>query len=160
MTNVIKKIYKNWTEYDIYATAWAAWAGDVTWPSSSTNGHLAVFDWTTGKLIKDWWAVPTVPTKTSQLTNDSGYLTSSTWVTSFNGSRWAVTYTAPVTSVNGNTWAVTVTVPTKVSDLTNDSGFLTAETVVSWDSGTTYTIKVSNSDPTSWTPATTITFVP
>ena len=31
--------------------------------------------------------------------------------------------------------------------------------VVSGDSGVTYTIKVSNSDPTSWTPATTITFV-
>ena len=50
-----------------------------------------------------------------------------------------------VTSVNGNTWAVT--------------WLLTAETVVSWDSGTTYTIKVANSDPSSWTPATTITFV-
>lgn len=34
------------------------------------------------------------------------------------------------------------------------------ETVVSGDSWTTYTIKVSNSDPASWTPATTITFVP
>lgn len=33
------------------------------------------------------------------------------------------------------------------------------ETVVSGDSGTTYTIKVANSDPSSWTPATTITFV-
>lgn len=34
---------------------------------------------------------------------------SNAWVTSFNGSTWAVTYTAPVTSVNSNTWAVTVT---------------------------------------------------
>lgn len=49
---------------------------------------------------------------------------------------------APVTSVNGSTWAVTI-----------------SETVVSWDSGTTYTIKVANADPASWTPATTITFV-
>ena len=48
---------------------------------------------------------PTIPTKTSDLTNDSGYLTSA--VTSFNGSTGAVTYTAPVTSVNGNTGAVT-----------------------------------------------------
>lgn len=76
---------------------------------------------------------PTIPTKTSQLNNDSWFITSSyhdsskqdtltastgisitsntisnTWVTSFNGSTWAVTYTAPVTSVNSNTWAVTV----------------------------------------------------
>lgn len=32
---------------------------DVVWPASSTDGHLAVFDGATGKLIKDWWAVPT-----------------------------------------------------------------------------------------------------
>lgn len=56
--NVIKKVYKNWVEYQIYWSAGAAGAGDVTWPSSSTNWHLAVFDWTTGKVIKDWWAVP------------------------------------------------------------------------------------------------------
>ena len=39
---------------------WQAWAtGDVTGPGSSTDAHLAVFDGTTGKIIKDWWAVPT-----------------------------------------------------------------------------------------------------
>ena len=46
-----------------------------------------------------------VPTKVSDLNNDSGFLTSA--VTSFNGSTGAVTYTAPVTSVNGQTGAVT-----------------------------------------------------
>lgn len=54
--------------------------------------------------------MPTVPTKVSDLTNDSGFLT--TAVTSFNGNTGAVTYTAPVTSVNGNTGAVTISVPT------------------------------------------------
>lgn len=44
----------------------------------------------------------TVPTKTSQLTNDSGYLTS-----------------APVTSVNGQTGAVTITIPTVPTALKN-----------------------------------------
>ena len=33
--------------------------GDVVWPASSTDWHLALFDGVTGKLIKDWWAVPT-----------------------------------------------------------------------------------------------------
>lgn len=93
----------------------------------------------------------TIPTKTSDLTNDSGYLT--TAVTSFNGETGAVTYTppvssvngktgavslnsadvgalpdtyvAPVQSVNGQTGAVTISVPTKTSDLTNDSGYIT-----------------------------------
>ena len=49
---------------------------------------------------------PTIPTTTSELTNDSGFLTSA--VTSFNGATGAITYTAPVTSVNGETGAVTV----------------------------------------------------
>lgn len=48
-----------------------------------------------------------VPTKTSDLNNDSGFITDA-GVTSFNGSTGAVTYTAPVTSVNGDTGAVTV----------------------------------------------------
>lgn len=47
-----------------------------------------------------------VPTKVSDLTNDSGFITDA-GVTSFNGSRGAITYTAPVTSVNGSTGAVT-----------------------------------------------------
>lgn len=50
----------------------------------------------------------TIPTKTSDLTNDSGFLTSAGAVTSFNGQHGAVTYTAPVQSVNGQTGAVTV----------------------------------------------------
>ena len=72
---------------------WWGWGtGDVEWPSSATDGHLAVFDGTTGKLIKDGWAVPTVPTNVSDFNNDAWYLTSSTWVTSVNGSTWAVTW--------------------------------------------------------------------
>ena len=45
---------------------------------------------------------------------------SNTWVTSFNWSTWAVTYTAPVTSVNGSTWAVTVTSDVVVSTQSNN----------------------------------------
>ena len=54
MTNKITKVYKNWVEYDIYASGWAAGTGDVTWPSSSTDADIALFDWVTGKLLKDW----------------------------------------------------------------------------------------------------------
>lgn len=70
MANVISKIIKNWTEYQIYGSGGAAWAGDVTWPSSATNWHLAVFNWTTGKVIKDWWAVPTVNNGTLTITQN------------------------------------------------------------------------------------------
>ena len=75
-----------------------------------------------------------IPTKTSDLTNDSGFLTSA--VTTFNGQSGAVTYTAPVQSVNGQTGAVTVSVPTKTSDLQNDSGYITSAPVSSVDGKT------------------------
>ena len=64
----------------------------------------------------------TVPTKTSDLTNDSGYITDA-GVTSFNGNTGAVIYTAPVTSVNGSTGDVTISVPTKTT-ARDDSNYL------------------------------------
>ena len=168
---------------DEYVFPW-----DVKWPASSTDGHLALFDGSTGKKIKDWWSVPTVPTNISSFNNDSWYLTSSTWVTSVNGNHWAVTGIQTTSNLktslsdNSDTYypsqkAVKTAVDAKqdtlvswnnIKTVNNESilwswnisvGTLTAETVVSGDSGTTYTIKVSNSEPASWTPATTITFV-
>lgn len=41
------------------------WAGDVLWPSSSTDWNVAVFDWITWKLIKDSWK--TIPTQASDV---------------------------------------------------------------------------------------------
>ena len=69
-----------------------------------------------------------VPTRTSQLTNDSGFIADSFIVRSFNGMTGEVEYTSPVTSVNGKTGAVTLnipTVPTRVSELQNDAGYIT-----------------------------------
>ena len=74
-------------------------AGLVPAPAAGDEGKYLKGDGT--------WNAVAVPTKTSQLTNDSGFLTDA-GVTSFNGSTGAVTYSAPVTSVNGNTGAVTV----------------------------------------------------
>lgn len=70
--------------------------GAVTYeaPVSSVNGEVGDVE-----IV--------VPTKTSDLTNDSGFITDP-GVTSFNGDTGAVTYTPPVTSVNGKTGAVTV----------------------------------------------------
>ena len=89
-----------------------------------------------------------IPTKTSQLDNDSGFITSAP-VTSVNAKTGAVTLSAadvgaqPTITVNGiingdgagnlsaqETVAAELvdlpTVPTKVSELTNDSGYITA----------------------------------
>ena len=56
----------------------------------------------------------TVPTKTSDIANDSGFITAEDIPA------------APVTSVNGQTGAVNLAIPDSTSDLTNDSGFITA----------------------------------
>ena len=69
----------NSADDDHYPTAKAvkdaitsSWGWDVTWPSSSVDGHLAVFDWATGKIIKDWWAIPTPTTVVDNLNSTSG----------------------------------------------------------------------------------------
>lgn len=108
-----------------YATeTWVGQQGYLTSaPVSSVNGQ-------TGAVTIS------VPTKTSQLNNDSGFLTSA--VTSFNGSTGAVTYSAPVSSVNGQTGAVTLTiptVPTNVSSFNNDAGYLTLSTLPIYQGG-------------------------
>lgn len=55
-----------------------------------------------------------IPTKTSDLENDSGFVTAAT---------------APVRSVNSQTGAVSLFIPTKTSELQNDAGFVTAAQV-------------------------------
>lgn len=77
---------------------------------SGTN--IRTINWTS--ILWSWdIATPVWPTYTAwtwiSIVSDA---ITNTWVTSFNGSTWAVTYTAPVTSVNWNTWAVTLTIPT------------------------------------------------
>lgn len=77
-----------------------------------------------------------IPTKTSDLANDSGYVDSTQAASA-----------APVQSINGQTGTVTLhasdvgalpdttAIPTATSDLTNDSGFLTLGTLPIWDGG-------------------------
>lgn len=97
-----------------------------------------------------------IPTKTSDLDNDSGFLTSVP-VSSVNSKTGAVVLSASdvgalpsnttfVSSVNGSSGAVTINIPTKTSDLNNDSGFLTSA-VTSFNGNTgavTYTAPVSS----------------
>lgn len=45
------------------------WSWDVIWPASSTDGDVVLFDWVTGKLIKDSWK--TLPSVIDDLTSSS-----------------------------------------------------------------------------------------
>ena len=119
------------TEYPFYydGTNWVVWMNVNTTYSALSEADMHTGTATAGRLITaqrlkqavEYHApvtsvngntgdvTVTVPTKTSELTNDSGFLTS-----------------APVTSVNGRTGAVTINVPTATSELTNDMGFIEA----------------------------------
>jgi hypothetical protein len=110
-----------------YALEWTSPSGSV----SSVNGK-------TGAVVlnaEDVGALPNntvIPTKTSELTNDSNFITSSQ---------------APVQSVNGQTGTVNIDVPTKTSDLTNDSNFITAsQAPVQFVNGQTGTVVLDAED--------------
>jgi len=96
------------------------WSWDVNWPASSTDWDVAIFDWSTGKLIKDWSvALSTLSSAASlaataiqpwddisDLNNDSWFIT---WITSWDVTT-ALGYT-PYDSSNpsgytSNTWDV------------------------------------------------------
>ena len=109
-----------------------------------------------------------IPTDNCQLANGCGYTTCTWTLVSSDLAPYAKTCDLATVATSGKycdlTWQPTI--PTNNNQLTNGCGYttctgtLTAETVVSGVSGTTYIIKVSNSEPSSWTPSTTITFVP
>ena len=79
-----------------------------------------------------------IPTKTSDLTNDSGFITTETDPTV---PSWAKASTKPsYTAAEVGALPDTTTIPSKTSDLTNDSGFITTETdptVPSWAKAST-----------------------
>ena len=75
-----------------------------------------------------------VPTKTSDLTNDSGFISTETDPTV---PSWAKQSTKPTyTASEVGALPDTTTIPSKTSDLTNDSGFITGMTILSYGSST------------------------
>ena len=81
--------------------AWANALGNyVTGPGSSTDAHLAVFDGSTGKIIKDWWEIPAgVP---------SGGSTGQVLTKTANGYNWQTPSSA--SGITNNTTGTTSTV--------------------------------------------------
>ena len=50
------------------------WAWDVVWPNSSTDWNVVLFDWATGKLIKDSWkTIPTTASDVNALPSSTKY---------------------------------------------------------------------------------------
>jgi hypothetical protein len=101
---------------------------------SDNGGSITVFDGD----YNDLTGTPTIPTTTSDLTNDSGFLTTEVDGSTTNELQ-TISKTGGAITLSDNGGSVTVfdgdynnltntpTIPSKTSDLTNDSGFITAE---------------------------------
>ena len=99
--------------------------GSLNTGSMDLSGYLLKTD------IAAWAKATNKPTYTA---SEVGALPSSTtYVSSFNGSTGAVTYIPPVSSVNGKTGTVTISIPVDVSELNNDAGYLTLATLPKYD---------------------------
>lgn len=121
-------------------------AMDTTIGSKANDSDVVKLSWNqTISWTKTFSTSPVVPSKTSDATNTGTAVATEAQV-----------YKKQDTLVSGTN--IKTINSTSLLGSGNIS-VLTAETVVSWNSGTTYTIKVSNTAPAAWTPNTTITFV-
>jgi penicillin V acylase-like amidase (Ntn superfamily) len=112
---------------------------------SDNGGSVTVFDGDYNNLSN----TPSIPTSTSDLTNDSGFLTSEVDGSTTNEIQ-TLSKSGSTISLSDNGGSVTVfdgdynnlsntpSIPTNTSDLTNDSGFLTSEV----DGSTTNEIQI------------------
>lgn len=102
--------------------------------------------WHDGTGIRLWNGA-VVPTKVSDLTNDSGFITSYT-ETDPTVPSWAKASTKPTyTASEVGALPSDTAIPSKTSDLTNDSGFITDAGVTSFNGSTgavTYTAPVTS----------------
>ena len=143
-TNDVVKVYDGTNWIALWSGSW-----DVVWPSSSVDWHLAVFDGATWKIIKDWGAVPT---KVSDLTNDSWFITwisgndvtTALWYTPANSSNlwtaatkdtWTSSWNVPVLDSN---WKLSTTILpwvalTDTFTVTNKSDLTGLTTAEQWD---------------------------
>lgn len=136
--------------YTVTYTDGSTWTYNVT---NGQNGTGSVADvWQNGvSVLDDDVAKITVPTKTSDLTNDSGYITGYTetdptvpsWAKQANKPSYAYseitgTPTLATVATTGDYDDLTdkPTIPSKTSDLTNDSGFLTSHQSIKTINGT------------------------
>lgn len=134
---------KDWQEYILRVTSgWTVYA--ITLGTNMSNPNNVDTTLTANSVdqfvfLAVWWQLELQPRDKDTTYTASTWISisaqneiSNTWVTSFNGSTWAVTYTAPVTSVNIQTWAVVLDAD-DISDSTTTNKFVTATDKTTWN---------------------------
>jgi hypothetical protein len=124
-----------WTSQDAILNFWIpkgdswSWSGDVSWPASSTDWDVVIFDWSTGKLIKDWSVALSTLSSWASLAATA----IQPWddISDLNNDVWYIT-SAPVSSVNSQTWAVVLDAD-DISDSSTTNKFVTQTDKDSWD---------------------------
>ena len=109
---------------------------DAVFTLQVNGSQLATF---TANSASDVTANVNVPTKTSDLQNDSGFITSSAIPAVNNGTLTIQKNGTTVQTFTANSSSnktANIAVPTKTSDITNDSGFITSSDLPSVGNGT------------------------
>ena len=102
----------------------------------TANGRLWTRIATTNTTWGNWKKIARtedIPTKVSQFTNDSGYITSS----------GSCSYATSAGSANSVAWSNVSGRPTKVSQFTNDSGYITSSANISGNAGSATKLQTS-----------------
>ena len=81
---------------------WVWWDWDVKWPDSSTNWHMAVFDWATWKIIRDWGSVPTWFAPWNAWTTGQVLKKTNSWYEWDDESGWGGSWDVVVSTDTGN----------------------------------------------------------
>jgi hypothetical protein len=136
-SDIPAQVQSDWTESDSSDPSFIQNKPDLSIYAESAN--LATVA-TTGDY-DDLIDKPTIPTKTSDLTNDSGFITSSD-IPAQVQSDWTESDTTDPSYIQNKPNLATVattgsysdlsnkpSIPTKTSDLTNDSGFITSSDI-------------------------------
>lgn len=110
--------------------------GSGAWATALTSQTQV--DWNASTGVAAIKNKPTIPTKTSQLTNDSNFATTGAIPTKVsqltNDSGYLTTQVRADWNATSGAGVINnkPTIPTKVSQLTNDSGFLTTQQQADW----------------------------
>ena len=139
--------------------------GQVNWSDILNKPTFATV--ATSGSYNDLSDKPTIPTKTSQLTNDSGFITSNalngyateTWVGQqgyLTSVAWGditdkPTLSTVATSGSYNDLTDKPTIPTTTGELTNDSGFITSNALNGYATTSDVSTAISSQTKETWT---------